>query len=429
MASPATHSGAEDDAIEFAEVCAEDELEDGGKLAFEINGERVLLARVDGTYYAISALCTHERAFLDEGAIVENMVYCPLHYSAFDLRTGCVLAPPADKPTPTFAVRVEAGKVLVSVVPVAIEEPEPDHDVRVEAVVRPSSPHSRIFERVDSWGWLQRVADRFVGMAAPVRAALAPRGLLDLLHGTWLGHALHPALSDLPIGLWGASVLLYVVGMPTPAVILGLAGLASAVPAIATGLADVLVTDGHDRRVGVLHGILMTGATLIQIGSPVAYFAGAPLPAGILAGVSLVVTVGGAYFGGHLVLARGAMVDHTVWPVATPEWRRTVQETELVEGNTAVAEVDGRKVLLYRSPDDGRVSAIEDACSHASGPLSLGKVCDGIVSCPWHDSQFRLSDGAVVRGPATFPQPVLEVRVSGGWIEVRPLSASRPGER
>jgi nitrite reductase/ring-hydroxylating ferredoxin subunit len=429
MASPVVHGGAEDDAIEFAEVCADDQLKDGEKLAFEINGERVLLARVDGSYYAISAVCTHERAFLDEGAIVENMVYCPLHYSAFDLRTGCVLAPPADKPTPTFAVRVEGGKVLVSVVPMAVEEPEPDPDVRVEPVVRPSSLQSKIFQRVDSWERLQRVADRFVEMAAPLRSALAPRGLLDLLHGKWLGHALHPALSDLPIGLWAASVLLYIVGMPMPAVILSLAGLASAVPAIATGLADVLVTDGHDRRVGVLHGILMTGATSIQVGSPVAYFTGATVLAGILAGISLVVTVGGAYFGGHLVLARGAMVDHTVWPVVTPEWRRTVQETELVEGNTAVAEVDGRKVLLYRSPGDGRVSAIEDACSHASGPLSLGKVCDGIVSCPWHDSRFRLSDGAVVRGPATFPQPVLEVRVSGGWIEVRPLSAaSRPGE-
>lgn len=426
MASPAKQSGAGDDAIEFAEVCAEDELKDGDKLAFEINGERVLLARVAGSYYAISAVCTHERAFLDEGAIVDNMVYCPLHYSAFDLRTGCVLAPPADKPTPTFAVRVEDGKVLVSVEPMTVQEPDSDPDVRVETVVQPSSLHGKLFQRVDSWRWLQRVADRFAAVAAPVRAALAPRGLLDLLHGRWLGHALHPALSDLPIGLWGGSVLLYTVGMPTPAVILSLAGLASAVPAIVTGLADLMVTDGHDRRVGVLHGILMTGATLIQVGSPIAYFSGATLPAGILAGVSLVITIGGAYFGGHLVLARGAMVDHTVWPVVTPEWRRAVEETELAEGKTAVAEVDGRKVLLYRSPEDGRISAIEDACSHASGPLSLGKVCDGIVSCPWHDSQFRLSDGAVVRGPATFPQPVLEVRVTGGWIEVRP---SRPEGR
>jgi nitrite reductase/ring-hydroxylating ferredoxin subunit len=426
MASPTFRGDAGEDTVAFVEVCAEDELSDGEKLAFDLDGQRVLLARVAGSYYAISGVCTHERAFLDEGAIVDNVVYCPLHYSSFDLRTGCVLGPPADKPTPTFGVRVEDGKVLVSVTPMAVQEPEPDPDVRVEPVERPSSLHARIFERVDSLSWLQRFADRFVAAMAPVRASLAPRGLLDLLHGRWLGHALHPALSDLPIGLWGGSVLLYTFGMPSPAVLLSLAGIASAVPAMVTGLADLLVTDGHDRRVGALHGILMTAATAIQIASPIAYFTGAPLLAGILAGVSLVITVGGAYFGGHLVLARGAMVDHTVWPVVTLDWRRTIQEDELAEGKTAAAEVDGRKVLLYRSPGDGRISAIEDACSHASGPLSLGKVCDGIVSCPWHDSQFRLSDGAVVRGPATFPQPVLEVRTSGGWIEVRPLAGSRP---
>lgn len=419
-------AGAADAATaDFVEVCPEDELKDGEKVAFDIDGQRVLLARVSGTYYAISGVCTHERAFLDEGAIVENVVYCPLHYSSFDLRTGCVLGPPADKPTPTYGVRIENGMVLVSVAPMAVQEPEPDPDVRVEVVERASSPQSRIFERIDSLTWLQRAADRFTAVATPVRAALAPRGLLDLLHGRWLGHALHPALSDLPIGFWGGSVLLYVFGLTWPAVLLSMAGIASALPAMVTGLADLLVTDGHDRRVGVLHGLLMSLAFLVQIGSPVAYFVGAPLVAAIVAGISFAITLGGAFFGGHLVLARGAMVDHTVWPVVTPDWRRTVQESELAEGATAVAEVDGRKVLLYRSPEDGRISAIEDACSHGSGPLSLGKVCDGIVTCPWHDSQFRLGDGAVVRGPATFPQPVLEVRVAGGWIEIRPC-VSRP---
>jgi nitrite reductase/ring-hydroxylating ferredoxin subunit len=423
MASPAFRGDVDTEKVEFVEVCDEGALEDGGKLSFDIDGQRVLVARVAGSYYAIGGVCTHERAFLDDGAIVENVVYCPLHYSAFDLRTGCVLGPPADKPTPTYGVRVENGVVLVSVAPMAVMEPEPDPDLRTEPVEVPSSPQAKIFGRVDSLTWLQRAADRFTAIANPVRAALGPRGVLDLLHGRWLGHALHPALSDLPIGLWAGSVLLYILGLSWPAVLLSLAGIASVLPAMATGLADLMVTDGHDRRVGVLHGILMAVAVLVQIGSPVSYFAGSPLAAGIIAGVSLLITIGGAFFGGHLVLARGAMVDHTVWPLVTADWRRTIEESELAAGKTAVAEVDGRKVLLYRSPEDRRISAIEDACSHASGPLSLGKVCEGIVTCPWHDSEFRLSDGAVVRGPATFPQPVLEVRVSGGWIEVRPLAS------
>ncbi len=422
MASPAYREQEDTETPEFVEVCAEDELADGEKVAFEIDGQRVMLARVAGSYYAINSVCTHERAFLDEGAIVDNVVFCPLHYSSFDLRTGCVLGPPADKPTPTYGVRVENGMVLVSVAPMAVTEPEPDPDVRVEPVERPRAPQAKIFERVDSMNWLQRMADRFAAIATPIRAKLGPRGILDLLHGRWLGHALHPALSDLPIGLWAGSVLLYLLGLSWPAVLLSLAGIASALPAMVTGLADLMVTDGHDRRVGVLHGMLMSLAFLVQVGSPVAYFAGAPVVAGIIAAVSLVITVGGAFFGGHLVLARGAMVDHTAWPVPTPEWRRTIEESELAEGKTAAAEVGGRKVLLYRSPEDGRISAIEDACSHASGPLSLGTVCEGIVTCPWHDSKFSLRDGAVIQGPATFPQPVLEVRVVGGWIEVRPFS-------
>ncbi len=423
MASPAYREEATDDS-EFVEVCAEGELADGEKLGFEIDGRRVMLARVGGSYYAIGSVCTHEKAFLDEGALVDNAVFCPLHYSSFDVRTGCVLGPPADRPTPTYGVRVENGTVLVSVAPMAVTEPEPEPgtEVRVERVEQATSPQSRIFERVDSMGWLQRTADRFAAIAAPVRAALAPRGLLDLLHGRWLGHALHPALSDLPIGLWVGAVFLYLIGLPWPAVLLSMAGIASALPAMVTGLADLSVTDGHDRRVGVLHGLVMSLALLVQVASPVAYFAGAPVVAGVTAAISLVMTVGGAFFGGHLVLARGAMVDHTAWPVGTPGWHRTVEESELAEGATATAEVDGRTVLIYRSPDDGRISAIENACSHAGGPLSLGKVCDGVVTCPWHDSKFRLGDGAVVRGPATFPQPVLEVRVAAGWIEVRPLT-------
>ena len=66
---------------------------------------------------------------------------------------------------------------------------------------------------------------------------------------------------------------------------------------------------------------------------------------------------------------------------------------------------------------------MEDACSHNGGPLSEGTVDDGVVTCPWHGSQFRLRDGAVVGGPATFPQLRLESRVVDGQVEVR----GRPG--
>jgi nitrite reductase/ring-hydroxylating ferredoxin subunit len=90
---------------------------------------------------------------------------------------------------------------------------------------------------------------------------------------------------------------------------------------------------------------------------------------------------------------------------------------ELADGEARAVDVEGRQVLLSRAGDD--VAAIENACSHGGGPLSLGAVRDGVVTCPWHGSWFRLRDGAVVKGPAQHPQPVLETRVRDGAIEVR----------
>jgi nitrite reductase/ring-hydroxylating ferredoxin subunit len=62
---------------------------------------------------------------------------------------------------------------------------------------------------------------------------------------------------------------------------------------------------------------------------------------------------------------------------------------------------------------------MEATCSHAGGPLEEGAAKDGVVTCPWHGSKFRLSDGACLLGPATFPQLRLEARVQKGEVEVR----------
>ena len=89
----------------------------------------------------------------------------------------------------------------------------------------------------------------------------------------------------------------------------------------------------------------------------------------------------------------------------------------MTEGALTAAEVDNRQILLTRVA--GKVCALENTCTHAGGPLNEGTVEDGCVVCPWHGSRFRLSDGAVVGGPATFPQPKLETRKRAGKIQVR----------
>ena len=431
-ASSVANAVDEQASVEFAEVCREEDLPDGEKMAFEIDGQRVLVARVGQNFYAIGAVCTHERAFLDEGMISDGVVYCPLHYSAFDVRDGSVLAPPADRPTTTHAVMVSEGVVQVSIAPVDLTKQggsaAPDESVTAEwHPERPRSMHDRVLHRIDGSPWLDRSAQKLGSAAAPARSKLAPTGLLDLLHGRWMGHAIHPALSDLPIGLWVGSFLLFLLGQATGGVILAIAGVVTGLAAAATGVNDLTVADGHDRRVGVLHGLLMTLALLVETGAVVAYFLGSTVTAIVLVGVGLVITVSAAYLGGHLVLERGTMVNHAVWPTQGSGWCRTVEASELEPGGIRKVDVDGRAVLLYRYHDGERISAIDNSCSHAGGPLSQGTVCDGIVRCPWHASEFRLGDGAVMRGPATFPQPVLEVRETDGWLEVRRVPLAPAG--
>jgi len=73
------------------------------------------LFNVDGTYYAIDELCTHEEAPLWEGAVDGTIVTCPWHASMFDLTNGVCLSPPATEDVRTHDVRVEGDQILVAV--------------------------------------------------------------------------------------------------------------------------------------------------------------------------------------------------------------------------------------------------------------------------------------------------------------------------
>lgn len=71
----------------------------------------------------------------------------------------------------------------------------------------------------------------------------------------------------------------------------------------------------------------------------------------------------------------------------------------------------------------GQIYALVEICAHLGGPLSEGTLSEGCVTCPRHGSRFRLSDGAILNDPTTFPQTVYETRVRNGIIEV---CSSRP---
>jgi nitrite reductase/ring-hydroxylating ferredoxin subunit len=465
--------------MEFIEVASADDLAEGQMRVADVHGKRILLALVEGRIYAIGAVCTHERAHLDEGTLDGYELYCPRHFSCFDVRTGEALEPPADRPEPVYAVKVEGGKVLVSgspvdpemleeaaataaaapaeaepptdgaaepepadaapdgapaadrvapamgVRPVGAEHEAPAHEQKGPPRVRPrfapagaAAWQQRMLELAEDLPWLENGAETLGSALRPVRESPAGRRVFDLLHGRILGHALHPALSDLPIGMWSGSVLLDTVGEHQAAGVLGLAGACAGVATAVTGVADWTVSDGRDRRAGLLHGILQTVALGLEGGSLIARRTGHVGSARALAAAGLGVATGSAYIGGHLVFGRGVMVDHTAWRTGPRQWTRAIREDELPDGDVQAVDVDGRTVLLSRT--DGVVSAIDAVCSHAGGPLSRGKIKDGVVTCPRHGSCFRLADGTVVRGPAHHPQPELETRaMTDGWIEVR----------
>jgi nitrite reductase/ring-hydroxylating ferredoxin subunit/uncharacterized membrane protein len=293
------------------------------------------------------------------------------------------------------------------------------------ALDRAANWHHDLVALVDGWGWIRTLNDQLTAVLAPWRERYQDNPVLELMHGgRWLGHPLHPALSDLPIGFWAGSALLDLTGGDPapeggldPAGLFTAAGIVAAVATAATGVVDWTVSDDQDRRVGLFHGVLNTAAIGLQGMSLAARLAGHRRTALGLGTAGLAVTGAAAYIGGHLVFAKAVMVSRVAGADGPRRWVRVIEESELPDDVPAGVQADGRQVLLYRH--DGTLYALDNLCSHAAGLLSRGSVEGLTVTCPLHGSQYCLADGSVRRGPSHQPQPVIRTRVRNGWIEVR----------
>jgi nitrite reductase/ring-hydroxylating ferredoxin subunit len=115
-------------------------------------------------------------------------------------------------------------------------------------------------------------------------------------------------------------------------------------------------------------------------------------------------------------------MDHTAGYAPPEEFVGVMGDAELQENQPRRVEANGMPLLLVRSGT--RIYAIAETCSHFGGPLSKGSLEDLTVRCPWHGSCYSLEDGRVIEGPSVHAQPVLEVRVRNGQIEVRRMRAS-----
>lgn len=91
------------------------DLPPGRMTCVDVGGQRVLVANVDGVFFATDDMCTHEDASLSTGSLDGELVKCPLHGSRFSLRTGEALEDPAEDPLRCYAVKVEDGAVLIRV--------------------------------------------------------------------------------------------------------------------------------------------------------------------------------------------------------------------------------------------------------------------------------------------------------------------------
>jgi nitrite reductase/ring-hydroxylating ferredoxin subunit/uncharacterized membrane protein len=257
-------------------------------------------------------------------------------------------------------------------------------------------------------------------LADVVGTATRPRLVKNALSGTWLGHRLHPALIPIPIGFWSGALLFDLVATRRArwaADVLVGAGVAAAVPTAAAGLSDWADAEPEARRVGLVHAGVNTLALACYSASLVARLLGGRKAGFGLSLAGAAAMGAGGYLGGHLAYVQAVGVERRRFAGGPAEWTAVLDEAELAEGRPRVVEAGGAEVLLYR--EGGRLYALWATCTHEGGPLAEGDFADGCVRCPWHGSTFRLADGKVVRGPAAASQPVYEVRLADGKVEVR----------
>ena len=246
----------------------------------------------------------------------------------------------------------------------------------------------------------------------------------NALHGVWLGHAVHPVLTDVPVGAWTVAFVLDLIEETTgarqfragadAALSIGLIGAAGAA---ATGLSDWRDISQEARRTGLIHGILNGAATLLYLASAIQRARRNRGSARAFSYAAYAISAGSAWLGGHLVYANQIAVERTSGKKPPSDFVPVLPVAQLEESKPCKAEYQGYELVLVKKAD--RIYALADACTHLGGPLSEGVVEDNCIRCPWHGSLFSLETGAVKESPANRPQAHFEARVRGGQVEVR----------
>lgn len=299
---------------------------------------------------------------------------------------------------------------------------------------------SKLFQRQK---WIDRAAaplQKGVNSVLENNSPVAGKAA-DLLNGTWLGHPLHPVLTDIPIGAWAAAVTLDTIEANTGVVGFGRAadtavalGVAGAAGSAITGLADWQHTTGESRRMGMVHALLNTVALGLFIGS---LFARGKRNRSLgrgLAMAGLGIAGASAYLGGDMVYRQKIGVNHAPQEaeIQVREFVPVLAADQLPENRLTIAMLNNTPLVLLRRGQ--QVYALAETCAHLGGPLADGEVREGpqgrpAVICPWHGSTFDMDEGTVLHGPSAYPQPCFEARIHDGMVEVRNRSLGMEVQR
>jgi nitrite reductase/ring-hydroxylating ferredoxin subunit/uncharacterized membrane protein len=310
-----------------------------------------------------------------------------------------ILAPLDDEPPASWFQRSEAGK-----------------EAKVNPLARETlAGRIERMEQLDTLaGPLQAAVGRLVPQATPLK---------DVLSGTWLGHPLHPPLTDLVVGSWTSALLLDLLGGEAAEdgadTLVGV-GILAALPTAASGLSDWAELRGGTRRVGAVHALGNTSALVLHALSWLARKRRHRARGLVLSSAGVAIAGLSAWLGGDLSFAQGVGVNQTAFEDLPSEWTRIASLDGVPDAGLTAATADGTPIVLARKGDE--IWALADRCSHRGCALHEGRLEGETIVCPCHGSSFR-RDGTIARGPATAPQPSLQVRVSDGELDVRRAEA------
>ena len=268
-------------------------------------------------------------------------------------------------------------------------------------------------EWIDALDPIQKAVREWLSKSKPLKNAL---------HGVWLEHPLHAALVAIPVGAFTVAAILDALDVRAADKVIGI-GILGALASAVTGITDWSEIDARAKKIGAVHGSLNVVATALYTASWIMRGDDERRRSAIaLSTLAFVIANSAAYLGGHLVFGEQVGVDHTATADATkPEkFTAVLDESDLKEGKPVRVMADGVAVCLIKRGET--IHAITETCPHLGGPLSEGKLHGDVIQCPWHGSEFSITDGHVVNGPSTYNARSFDVRVRAGKVEVRAAS-------